>query len=92
MHPVLKTIHEAIQREAEASNLLEQNLRGALGLFDRKHHETLARRKDIPTAAAATAAGDAASASHGGPNDKRRRRKWVGGEGIQDYGVEIIHL
>ncbi|KAG0317426.1 hypothetical protein BGZ97_005435 [Linnemannia gamsii] len=92
LHPVLKTIQEAIQREAEASNLLEQNLRGALGLFDRKHHETSARRKDIPSAVAAAAAGDAASASHGGPNDKRRRRKWVGGEGIQDYGVEIIHL
>ncbi|KAF9144515.1 hypothetical protein BG015_000080 [Linnemannia schmuckeri] len=89
LHPVLKTIQEAIQREAEASNLLEQSLRGALGLFDRKHHESMARKKDTP-AAAANAADP--STSHGGPNDKRRRRKWVGGEGIQDYAVEIIHL
>ncbi|KAG0081012.1 hypothetical protein BGZ90_010520 [Linnemannia elongata] len=87
MHPVLKTIQEAIQREAEASNQLEQSLRGALGLFDRTHHQSMALKK--ATSAGAFGAAES-TALHGG-NDKRRRRKWVGG-GIQEYSVEIIHL
>lgn len=87
MHPVLKTIQEAIQREAEASNQLEQSLRGALGLFDRTHHKSMARKK---ATSSATYGAAESTASHGG-NDKRRRRKWVGG-GIQEYSVEIIHL
>lgn len=86
MHPVLKTIQEAIQREAEASNQLEQSLRGALGLFDRTHHKSMALKK----ASFGTHGAAESTASHGG-NDKRRRRKWVGG-GIQEYSVEIIHL
>ncbi|KAF9146662.1 hypothetical protein BGX30_011854 [Mortierella sp. GBA39] len=87
MHPVLKTIQEAIQREAESSNQLEQSLRGALGLFDRTHRQSVALKKATPSAALGAAE---STVSHGG-NDKRRRRKWVGG-GIQEYSVEIIHL
>ncbi|KAK3844272.1 MAG: hypothetical protein J3R72DRAFT_438433 [Linnemannia gamsii] len=92
LHPVLKTIHEAIQREAQSSDQLEQGLRGALGLFDRKHIETLSRKKDTPAShgdAATPAPSHAGGASN---NDKRRRRKLVSGEGILDYAVEIIHL
>ncbi|KAF9123416.1 hypothetical protein BGW39_008984 [Mortierella sp. 14UC] len=95
LHPVLKTIHEAIQREAVASDQLEQGLRGVLGLFDRKHRETMSRKKDAPPAGIDGAPGTA-SVSHAGAggsgNDKRRRRKGVGDEGILDYAVEIIHL
>ncbi|KAF9544916.1 hypothetical protein EC957_011541 [Mortierella hygrophila] len=87
MHPVLKTIQEAIQREAESSNQLEQSLRGALGLFDRTHRQSVALKKATSSAAIGAAE---STVSHGG-NDKRRRRKWVGG-GIQEYSVEIIHL
>ncbi|KAF9902849.1 hypothetical protein EC991_004508 [Linnemannia zychae] len=93
LHPVLMTIHEAIQREASASDQLEQGLRGALGLYDRKHRETLSRKKDTPAAVDGVPGASVSHAGTGGPNsDKRRRRRGVGDEGILDYAVEIIHL
>ncbi|KAG0351814.1 hypothetical protein BC939DRAFT_503973 [Gamsiella multidivaricata] len=93
LHPVLKAIQLLIQRETEISNYLEQALRGPLGLFDRKHKE-MVRRKKMATVAGFSAFGNqgAVSGTGGATADKRRRRKWEGGEGIPDYGVEIIHL
>ncbi|KAF9096653.1 hypothetical protein BGX29_008477 [Mortierella sp. GBA35] len=98
LHSLLKSIQESIQREAEASSQLEYNLRGALGLFDRKHQETMRRRKDTPfgglavAAANGATAGTAVAGAGGLGGDKRRRRKFDGGEGIPEYAVEIIHL
>ncbi|KAF9941666.1 hypothetical protein BGZ65_002174 [Modicella reniformis] len=92
LHPILVAIHTSIQRETDISNKLEQALRGPLGLFDRKHRETERRRKEATVAGFMKIHG-VGGASGGGINaDKRRRRKWEGGEGIPDYGVEIIHL
>ncbi|KAG0228218.1 hypothetical protein BGX31_006682 [Mortierella sp. GBA43] len=89
LHPTLKAIQQSIQRETEIANLLEQALRGPLGLFDRKHREFLRRKKE---ASGVIMPSTGASAGGAAANDKRRRRKWEGGEGIPDYAVEIIHL
>ncbi|KAG9324656.1 hypothetical protein KVV02_000333 [Mortierella alpina] len=96
LHPVLKAIQKSIQRETEVSNQLEQTLRGPLGLFDRKHREMIRRKKEATVSGYAAASnsvqGSAAAGGAGAGADKRRRRRWEGGEGIPDYGVEIIHL
>ncbi|KAF9972307.1 hypothetical protein BGZ73_004584 [Actinomortierella ambigua] len=94
LHETIRYIHRAVQTEVTISQQMEQVLRGPLGLFERKHRDSLRRKKEIEQGAL--------NQGPQGPNvigggsrvsaDKRRRRKWEGGEGIPDYGVEIIHM
>ncbi|KAG0055022.1 hypothetical protein BGZ83_009792 [Gryganskiella cystojenkinii] len=97
LHSVLKSVQKAIQTEADLINQLEASLRGPLGLFDRKQKDLVRRQKE----AELNAAGYGATTSGGALTiksaqtlamEKRRRRKMESGQGIPDYGVEIIHM
>ncbi|KAI1294080.1 hypothetical protein EDD11_008260 [Mortierella claussenii] len=93
LHPVLKAIQTSVQRETQISNELEKALRGPLALFDRKHREMVRRQREATVAGVVASTSQGIITAAGGvAADKRRRRKWEGGEGIPDYGVEIIHL
>ncbi|KAF9923738.1 hypothetical protein FBU30_006198 [Linnemannia zychae] len=83
LHPVLKTIQDAINREAEGSNMAEQNLRGVLGLYDRSHQANIQRKENTIVNK---------ETARFGVTQKRRRRKLVPAGGLKDYAVEIIHL
>ncbi|KAG0257599.1 hypothetical protein DFQ27_005040 [Actinomortierella ambigua] len=94
LHETIRYIHQSVQTEVSISQQMEQVLRGPLGLFERKHRDSMRRKKENEQGAL--------NQGPQGPNviggggrvsaDKRRRRKWEGGEGIPDYGVEIIHM
>ncbi|KAG0228112.1 hypothetical protein BGW42_002413 [Actinomortierella wolfii] len=94
LHETLRYIHSSIQTEVSISQLMEQVLRGPLGLFERKYRDSVRRKKEMeqgalnqgPQGPGVIGGGSRISA------DKRRRRKVEGGEGIPDYGVEIIHM
>ncbi|GJJ74608.1 hypothetical protein EMPS_06966 [Entomortierella parvispora] len=97
LHPILKTVQKAIQTEADVINQLEQSLRGPLGLFDRKQKDMIRRQKEAELNAAgygATISGGvlAIKSAQSLAMEKRRRRKMESGQGIPDYGVEIIHM